>query len=70
MVLFRTSSFAKIVTFFAVQLRMLISFLNDVELHFVLEFKNSLGKYHPVFKRCFLGTPCCINQGINGFHGI
>jgi hypothetical protein len=28
---------------------MLISFLKDVDIQQILEFKNSFGKYHPVF---------------------
>ena len=40
---------------------MLISFLNDVDIQLILEFKNSFGKYHPVFpenpERRFLEHP-------------
>ena len=31
--------------------RMLISFLNDVDIQRILEFKNSCGKYHSVFPK-------------------
>ena len=34
--------------FFAIWLRMLISFLNDVGRQLILKFKNSFGKYHSV----------------------
>ena len=27
--------------------------LNDVNIQFILEFKNSFGKYHPVFPKSF-----------------
>ena len=30
---------------------MLISFLNDVDIQLILDFKNSFGKYHPVFPK-------------------
>ena len=36
------------VTFFAIRLRMLISFLNDVDMQLILEFKNIFGKCQPV----------------------
>ena len=36
---------------FSILLRMLISFLNDVDIQLILEFKNSFGKYHPVFSK-------------------
>ena len=48
--LFPTSSSAKIeepVTFFAICLRMLISFLNDVDIQLISEIKKNSGKYHP-----------------------
>ena len=46
---------------------MLISFLNDVDIHIqlIIELKNSFGKYPPVFPkitlRAFFGTPCIIS---------
>ena len=48
----------RVCNFFAIRLRMLISFLNDVDIKLISELKNSLGKYHPVFhKNPFFGTP-------------
>ena len=37
--------------FFAIWLRMLISFLNDVEIKIISEFNDSFGKYYPVFPK-------------------
>ena len=36
---------------FAIRLRMLFSFLNDVYILLILEFKNSFGKYHSIFSK-------------------
>ena len=56
--LFRTSSFAKIVW----PVTVLLYDLECVDIQLILEFKNSFGKYHPVFpknpEREFSGTPC------------
>ena len=38
-------------SFFAIWLRMLISFLNDADIITILEFKDSFGKYYPVFTK-------------------
>ena len=41
---------------------MLISFLNDVDIQLIVEFKKSFGEYHPVCpknpERAVFGTPC------------
>ena len=34
--------------FFAIWLRIIFSFLNDVDIQLILEYKISFGKYHPV----------------------
>ena len=41
---------------------MVISFLNDVDKQLILELKNSIEKYHPVFpnKSYFFWTPCIV----------
>ena len=52
--LFWTSGFAKnegACNFFAIWLRMLILFLNDVDIQLILEFKNSFGKICPFFPK-------------------
>ena len=58
----RTFSYIETVTFFAIWLRMLISFLNDEDIQLLSEFKNTFRKYHLVCSKnslVFFGT-CCI----------
>ena len=51
---------------FGYMLKMLIYFLSDGDILLILEFKNSFGKYHPVFirnlEREFLGHPVEIDK--------
>ena len=42
---------SRVCNFFAIWLRMLISFLNDAYIKLVSEFKDSFGKYYPVFPK-------------------
>ena len=44
--------------FFAIQLRMLISFLNDADIKTISEFKESFGKYYPVFPKIKKKNKC------------
>ena len=46
--------------FFPIWLRSLISFLNDVDIQLILEFKNRIGKYHPVCPNVFFYWTSCI----------
>ena len=53
---------------------MLISFLNDVDIQLILEFKYSLGKYQTVFpkhpKRAFFGHPVYLHSCLQGLERV
>ena len=46
----------EVCNFFAIRLIMLVSFLNDVDIQLIVEFKDSFKKYHSVFPKNQLQT--------------